>query len=277
MNRSMRILAVCVGTIVMMMVVATRARASDRTGIYATITAVDYEPEGDWKAAERVRVRGVFSLATGQRQYEKPVQGYLYCSLVEGKETACRREWRDLGKLAGSGKIVALGSRFQLQKTKVRALEAKPEKPTPFSLSFSGIREVRRDSAYFVIRDLNTFARPLAPLAGKDVAPGKVQLEAAKMHGGKHAESKYVFWIAGPDGKKHASPPVSPGEKKVVWKSSIQVRAGVSYSWGVRAVDGEWKGPEAKAAFRGKGSPSEKREKATSPEKGSKAAEGSRA
>jgi len=46
-------------------------------------------------------------------QYSVPVRGYLYYSLDGQKDAAARAEWADMQKIAGTGQIVAFGSRYK--------------------------------------------------------------------------------------------------------------------------------------------------------------------
>ena len=117
----------------LVLVLATGARASDPTGIYARIDKVVLEPN-DAKP-ERVQVWGTFALAkAGSRDdYDKPVKGYLYYSLAPGKEDTCRKEWADLKKVAGKDQCVAFGTRSAKQGT-VRKADQKAKDPDPYIL-----------------------------------------------------------------------------------------------------------------------------------------------
>src|SRR6516162_10089380 len=98
---------------VLFLAAAGTASASDPTGIYARIDKVVLEPSAE--APERIQVWGTFALAEGRGgdSYSKPVRGYLYYSLVKGKEDMCRKEWADLNKVAGKDQCVAFGSRYR--------------------------------------------------------------------------------------------------------------------------------------------------------------------
>jgi hypothetical protein len=119
---------------VLFLAAAGTASASDPTGIYARIDKVVLEPSAE--APERVQVWGTFALAEGRGgdTYSKPVRGYLYYSLVKGKEDMCRKEWADLGKVAGKDQCVSFGSRYRPLGT-VHKADTKPKNPDPFPLA----------------------------------------------------------------------------------------------------------------------------------------------
>jgi hypothetical protein len=84
------------------------ARASGPVAIYAIIDKVVLEPKEG--APERIKIWGAFMLPKGQGyQYLPPARGYMYFTLAKGNEAACRKEWADLKKLAGTGSMVGFG------------------------------------------------------------------------------------------------------------------------------------------------------------------------
>src|SRR5688500_6021172 len=99
-------------SVLVVLVLAVTARASDPIGIYALVDCVVMEPsEG---MAERVQVWGVFTTAERQtRSYTEPVRGYLYYALPGDQQEQARTEWADLKRLAGSGEIVGYGNRYK--------------------------------------------------------------------------------------------------------------------------------------------------------------------
>jgi hypothetical protein len=120
----------------LVLVLAANARASDPTGIYARIDKVMLEPNDE--KPERIQIWGTFALAkvkTGiPDDYDKPVKGYLYYSLVPGKEDQCRKEWADLKKVADKDQCVAFGNRYGKLGT-VRKADQKPKDPDPYVLA----------------------------------------------------------------------------------------------------------------------------------------------
>ena len=108
---------------------ASAARASDPTGIYAFVDRVVFEPSET--APERVQVWGGFALAKTENRddYHNAERGYLYFKLRPGDEDICKKEWADLKSVAGTGQIVAFGSRPENKAITLRKADAKAEKP----------------------------------------------------------------------------------------------------------------------------------------------------
>lgn len=101
-------LAVAIGVLA-----APAMRASDFVGVYCLPDKVVLEPNET--EPQRVQIWGAFLLAdtkTGT-MYLSAERGYLYYSCPQGKDKACVNEWTDLKALAGSGKGVGFGGRFQ--------------------------------------------------------------------------------------------------------------------------------------------------------------------
>jgi hypothetical protein len=101
---------VCLGLVVFLALVAG-ARASEPCGIYARVAKVEVGPKAE--APEWVRIHGDFIIVKSSNRELGPMRGYLYFSIVKGKEDLCRLEWADLQKLAGTdNNFVAFGSAF---------------------------------------------------------------------------------------------------------------------------------------------------------------------
>jgi len=136
-------------------------RASDSTAVYARIDKVVLEPASG--ASDRVQVWGVFSIARANwtarsykpgDDYQPVVRGYLYFRLA-GNPEAARREWADLGDVAGTGQVVSFGSRYQFVAT-VRQPDVRPVNPDPYPVNF-GVVKVRDTTAYPPVQDLVAF------------------------------------------------------------------------------------------------------------------------
>ena len=88
------------------------AAASYPCGIYARIDKVEFGP--DETKPRWVKVYGDFILVKTSARLSDPERGFMYFSLVEGKEELCRLEWADLKALAKPGafdrNVVAFGS-----------------------------------------------------------------------------------------------------------------------------------------------------------------------
>jgi hypothetical protein len=124
---------------------AARALASDPIGVYALVDKVVFEPNET--NPERVQIRGAFAIAEGYGYtYKKAERGYLYYKLNPDKPTACRNEWADLKAVAGTGQIVAFGSRYG-EKGALRKKDAKPENPDVYPVAM-GLTKVKEEKDY---------------------------------------------------------------------------------------------------------------------------------
>jgi hypothetical protein len=159
MRRRMLITAAAV-TLVSLSVVSPPAKAfSDWIGVYAIIDKVVVEPSAG--APERIRLWGDFSVATSadRNNYDPPQRGYLYFTIKPGKEEATRKEWNDLKALAGTGQVVGLGLRSQLN-FKVRKNEDKPASPDEYPIGSGLVRMSDRSSSYGPFVALKALPRP---------------------------------------------------------------------------------------------------------------------
>ena len=88
------------------------AAASYPCGIYARIDKVELGP--DEAKPEWIKIHGDFILVKTSGRLSEPERGFMYFSLVEGKEDLCRLEWADLKAMARPGafdrNVVAFGS-----------------------------------------------------------------------------------------------------------------------------------------------------------------------
>lgn len=143
---------------------AVPALASDPMALYTRVDRVVVEPDGGAAQARgrqsqstpTIQIWGVFALATpGDRNdYLPPARGYLYFTLKDNP-VAARAEWADLERAAGTGQIVALGSRYEL-KPRLRPASEPPANPDPYVVSI-GLVKSRDDSANPPVRALRNF------------------------------------------------------------------------------------------------------------------------
>lgn len=88
------------------------AAASYPCGIYARIDKVELGP--DETKPQWIKIHGDFILVKTSGRLSEPERGFMYFSLVEGKEDLCRLEWADLKAMAKPGAFdkncVAFGS-----------------------------------------------------------------------------------------------------------------------------------------------------------------------
>lgn len=98
---------------------AASMSASGRTGVFAVVEKVVFEPNE--ANAERIQLWGAFSFvgtemfrpgSTGTEVRSEPLRGYMYFSLPSGNAEqikAVRTEWADLKAIAGTGQVVSFG------------------------------------------------------------------------------------------------------------------------------------------------------------------------
>lgn len=136
-------------------VAVSSARASDPIGIYAFVDRVVFEPND--AAPERVQVFGGFAVAVPRSQsnqeYRNAERGYMYFKLRAGEEETCKKQWADLKAVAGTGQIVAFGSRYETTPVTVRKADAKAENPDTYPKSWGMSKMPARD--YGPINQLN--------------------------------------------------------------------------------------------------------------------------
>ena len=130
---------------------AARALASDPIGVYALVDKVVFEPNET--NPERVQILGAFAIAEGYGYtYKKAERGYLYYKVNPDKPKACRNEWADLKAVAGTGQIVAFGSRYG-EKGTLRKTDAKPETPDVYPVAM-GLTKVKEEKDYEPLKQL---------------------------------------------------------------------------------------------------------------------------
>ena len=149
--------AVLVGRLILVLGLgAVPALASDPMALYTRVDKVIVEPAKG--TPQTIQIWGVFALAKpGDRNdYLPPARGYLYFT-VKDNPTAARAEWADLQRLAGTGQIVSLGSRYDL-KARLRGQDEKPANPDPYVVSI-GLMRSRDDSGNPPVRALRAVPR----------------------------------------------------------------------------------------------------------------------
>jgi hypothetical protein len=231
------------------------ARASDPLGAYAVADKVVLEPsEG---SPTQIQIWGTFVLnQKGGRTHTAPAYGYLYYKLDSDNAEACRKEWADWKKEAGTGSVIGFGSNYNLGKLgKVHPAAEKPENPAVYPLG-NGLVKIP-DGANFnaAVQELLSSAVPVTPAANEAVAPGAVTLVARNVLLKDHAKAKYVFELENGAGEKEVSPALDAGEKETKWQPRMEVKAGEKYTWRVRVSDAGLKGTVATSTFQGKPRP----------------------
>lgn len=127
------------------------AHASDRVAVYAKVDRVLLQPSAD--APDTIQIFGVFSVAerNNPNDYRPAARGYLYYRLP-AKRDAARREWADLKAVAGSGQIVAFGSRWE-GTPRVRDASDAPANPDEYTIN-TGLTKVDGRTQYAPVRAL---------------------------------------------------------------------------------------------------------------------------
>ena len=150
---------------------AASARASDPTGIYAFVDRVVLEPSA--AAPERIQVWGGFALAKTENRndYHSAERGCLYFKLPAGDEDICQKEWADLKSVAGTGQIVAFGSRSENKAITLRKAEAKLEKPDVYPKGWGMNKVNARD--YAPLNQLTKLQRKKTDGKAPPKSPGK--------------------------------------------------------------------------------------------------------
>jgi hypothetical protein len=125
--------------------------ASDPVGVYARVEKIVMEPND--QAPERIQVWGAFSIAAqgNPNDYEPSGRGYLYFALPANAALAVS-EWRDLKAVAGTGQIVAFGTRYG-GRVRLRKADERPESPDKYSMNV-GVKKVNGRTDYAPIRSL---------------------------------------------------------------------------------------------------------------------------
>jgi hypothetical protein len=145
---------VLVAALMMIAASSVMMRASDPTAVYAKVDRVVLEPNAE--APDTIQIWGVFSMAqpNNRNDYQPAARGYLYFALPANKEVA-RREWSDLKSVAGTGQIVAFGSRFG-GTARLRQPADQPGSPDAYAINM-GVTKVQGRTDYAPIRALVDF------------------------------------------------------------------------------------------------------------------------
>jgi len=145
--------SVC-GALFALAVSAATVFASDPVAVYTRVDRVVLEPNAE--APQTIQIWGVFAMAKPEdrNDYLPPARGYLYFALPSDARAA-RAEWADLAQVAGTGQIVAFGSRYDLH-ARLRRSDEPPADPDRYSLNF-GLSKVRRRTDYAPVRALAAF------------------------------------------------------------------------------------------------------------------------
>jgi hypothetical protein len=241
----------CIVALAAALVAGGAARASGPIGVYVIVDKVVLEPAD---APTTIQIWGTIALAKDgtSRNFTDPARGYLYYKAPTGREDVCRKEWNEMKKAAGTGEVIWFGDSTEPAALgKVRTAKEKPEAPTDYPLG-NGLGKARDDAEFGPIAKLRGLPAPQSPADGDFVPPGEITLAVRNIADKKHAKVKYVFELEGASGGKEEAT-IEAADKETKWTPKMKVKAGEKYIWRVRAVDGDWKGPQVTSAFTVKG------------------------
>lgn len=166
------------------------------------------------------------------------------------------RELEKLGESAQPALRKALEDhpKSEARKRLERLTESGRPDPYPMGVGVMKISTgTNYDTDYGPIRSLLEMPAPAAPGDGSLEATGKITLVARNIRDPRHSEAQYVFEIVDATGTKEVSPPIAAGDKQTKWSPHMELKPGQRYTWRVRAVQGDWKGPVTRAVFIVKG------------------------
>jgi hypothetical protein len=120
--------------------------------------------------------------------------------------------------------------------------------PDTYPLGF-GLVKLEGRHGEFWRNQLQSLPELISPAEGLTADAGKVALKTKNIVCANHRNAGYVFEIEDAAGGKEVSPVVKAGEKETEWSPRLEVQTGKHYTWRVRPVEGEWKGPAAEISF----------------------------
>ena len=142
---------------IVMLMSAVAVQASDMIGVYGRVDKVVMEPND--QAPQRIQVWGVFAMASPDNgnDYLPPSRGYLYYTLPSNAQLALK-EWADLKAVAGTGQIVAFGTRYNTTRRRVRLRKADepPDSPDAYAMDI-GLRKITGRTDYAPVRAVLDF------------------------------------------------------------------------------------------------------------------------
>ena len=215
---------------------------SDPAAVFAIVDRVVLQP--DDQQPTRIELHGAFALAEGSRGafYKSPRTGVLRFQLGSDVE-ATKRTWRDLNKVAGTGKVVSFGSRYDLLAkdavpTRVLAVDEPEGKLPAFPVGW-GLNEAELQD-YGPVRALRLLPRCLPVDLGDARVPAAwptrdVVFSCANCTAGDD-DLRYVFRVETSDGERFASGAIRPGKGITTWTPSIALQVGEVVTWSVQVT-----------------------------------------
>lgn len=220
---------------------AVSQSAVDRIGVYGLVDRVTFHP--DEKGALWIQVFGAFALAGGETgsYYRSPRWGYVAFRLPEEAKNreVCRKQWDKLEAMAGTGKVVGLGSRAAMEGVIVHDPDDVEIIPAPPFHTGTGVREVHKVD-HSAVQQLRHLPRPRSPLVKHEVeceqtGEQRVQFVASNCLASGD-DVRYLFEVEQANGDIRASPPIAPGPKQTSWTTTLALKPGRKVTWRVRVV-----------------------------------------
>jgi hypothetical protein len=216
---------------------------SDPQAVYAVLDQVVLLPNAE--QPDSIELHGAFALAEGGRgqYYRAPRIGVL--RLGPGKDrTAAIAQWRDLQALAGTGKVVTFGSRYEMLAADAKPwrvqekTDAAPRELPAWSAGYGLDKPTNVD--YGPARALGLLPRCLPVDIGKDRLPAEWPARSVAFSctncTAADADLRYQFVVDTSDGERFASELVAPGKGTTTWQTHLALQVGEQVSWTVHVV-----------------------------------------
>ena len=218
---------------------------SDPAAVFAMVDRAVLLPDGQQPTS--IELHGAFALAEGSRGafYKSPRTGVLRFAIGSDAE-ASKRQWHDLAKVAGSGKVVSFGSRYEmLAKDAVPTRVMAPDEPVGKLAAFPagfGLNEVTTDD-YGPTRNLRLLPRCLPVDLGETRTPAgwparDVVFTCTNCMAADD-DLRYVFRVETSDGERFASGAIRPGKGITTWTTSLALQVGEVVLWSVQVTGGK--------------------------------------
>jgi hypothetical protein len=216
---------------------------SDQTGVYGLVDAVKFHGGAEQPTA--VELRGVFAVAAGLLgdEYLPAAAGRLVFTIEPGKENQTLDQWRDLERLAGTGKVVAFGSRYAQSGVRVEPFGDVEVQGTEFRVHM-GVHAVE-NADYAPIRQLRYVPEPVTPAHGSELGarggdrPGMRVLLSARNCRATEPGLRYLFEVTLPSGATLASRPIAQTANETSWDVVLPLQPGDTITWRVRVLDAD--------------------------------------
>lgn len=215
---------------------------SDPAAVYAVIDKVVLLP--DAQQPTQVELHGAFALAEGRNgsYYQAPRAGVL--RFAAGTEVEdCRKQWRELSRLAGSNTVVTFGARYELcadgaPRPRIDTVEAPVVEVPKWSVGF-GMNALQQVD-YGPPRELSLLPRclpvDLGTQKGHPHWPERTVVFACTSCTAEDADLRYVFCVESSDGDRVASGLLASTKGPITWTAQLALQVGETITWSVHVV-----------------------------------------